>query len=284
MESDTPIPKAPPPDTLGRFREIVADPVNLLIERDPWAGFLRNGRLVLHNGNRVPIEGPGSYYGTFGHILIINRGVHEPLEEFCFQEMLRVMPEAPVMIELGAYWAHYSMWMMKARPRATTIMVEPEKENLEGGRANFAHNGYTGEFIEGFVGKDQWLPGPFMANRGLAHLDVLHVDIQGYEVELLEGSADLLARRAIDYLFVSTHSQGIHRHVAELLSAHGYRIEASSDFVETTSFDGLIFASSPDAKPIFRDLRPFSRPDIARRSGDDILRELGAVRAAIVGR
>jgi hypothetical protein len=31
--------------------------------------------------------------------------VHEPLEEYVFQEVLRTMPEAPMMLELGAYWA-----------------------------------------------------------------------------------------------------------------------------------------------------------------------------------
>lgn len=36
----------------------------------------------------VPINGPNEYCGNFSEILILNRGVHEPLEEFCFQEMI----------------------------------------------------------------------------------------------------------------------------------------------------------------------------------------------------
>jgi hypothetical protein len=40
---------------------------------------------------------------------VLNRGVHEPLEEFVFQEVLKRLPEACAMIELGAYWGHYSM-------------------------------------------------------------------------------------------------------------------------------------------------------------------------------
>ena len=68
-----------------RFREIIADPVNLLINRVPEAGFVdAEGMVVLHNGNRVPLHGPTSYYGNFSDILIINRGFHEPLEEYCF--------------------------------------------------------------------------------------------------------------------------------------------------------------------------------------------------------
>ena len=71
MQNDGPIPKAPPQHNLGRHREVVSDPTNLLIERDKWAGFVRDGTLVLHNGNRVPLEGRGSYYDTFGYILVI---------------------------------------------------------------------------------------------------------------------------------------------------------------------------------------------------------------------
>lgn len=88
---------------------VISDPLNLLIERVPMAGMVQGNEVYLHNGNRVPITGPGAYYGPFSQLLIINRGVHEPLEEFVFQELLKSMPEVPQMIELGAYWAHYSM-------------------------------------------------------------------------------------------------------------------------------------------------------------------------------
>jgi len=41
-----------------RFREIVSDPLNLLIDRVPQAGYIdQNGCVILHNGNRVPISG-----------------------------------------------------------------------------------------------------------------------------------------------------------------------------------------------------------------------------------
>ena len=94
--------KAAPEDFLGRFREIVSDPLNLLIERHPRAGMVEHGLVWLHNGNRVSLDG---YYGRFSEILVINRGVHEPLEEFVFQELMRILPAEPVMLELGAYWS-----------------------------------------------------------------------------------------------------------------------------------------------------------------------------------
>jgi hypothetical protein len=97
--------KAQADDLLGRFREVISDPLNLLIERVPMAGLVEQGEVYLHNGNRVPLSGEGAYYGAFSQLLIVNRGVHEPLEEFVFQQLLKSLGEAPVMLELGAYWA-----------------------------------------------------------------------------------------------------------------------------------------------------------------------------------
>jgi hypothetical protein len=148
--------KASAGDLLGRFREIVGDPLNILIARDPRAGMVEHGLVWLHNGNRVPIEGPHAYYGRFSDILIINRGVHEPLEEYVFQEVLRTVPDNPLMLELGSYWSHYSMWMKRQRPRARVFMIEPEAQNLDAGRSNFARNGYDGTFIQAFVGSGQF--------------------------------------------------------------------------------------------------------------------------------
>src|ERR1700756_3030309 len=45
-------------DFLGRFREVISDPLNLLIERVPMAGFVDGDQVYLHNGLRVPVAGP----------------------------------------------------------------------------------------------------------------------------------------------------------------------------------------------------------------------------------
>ena len=63
-------------DLMGRFREVVSDPLNLAIYRHPRAGFLDDNFVYLHNGLRVPVCGPDSYYEKFSDILVINRGVH----------------------------------------------------------------------------------------------------------------------------------------------------------------------------------------------------------------
>ena len=250
-------------DTPGRFREIVCDPLNLLIERHPRAGLIADGLVTLHNGNVVPTSGPQSYYGDFSQILIINRGVHEPVEEYVFQEVLRVLPEAPVMLELGAYWAHYSMWMKSRRPQAQVYMVEPEALNLQAGRGNFERNGYEGTFLQAMVGRGHFQVDEFIRTLDGGRLDLLHVDIQGFEAEMLEGAAHSLANGLVDYAFISTHSQDIHEQIIRGLEAFGMRVEVSSRFdYGTTSHDGFVFASRQAKAPVFSGFAPMGLTEI----------------------
>jgi hypothetical protein len=255
--------KAAAADFQGRFREIVSDPLNIAIRRSPNSGRVNGSYVHLHNGLRVPIEGPFSYYHEFSRILCINRGVHEPLEEFVFQEVLQCLPLRPRMVELGAYWGHYSMWLQKEFPHATVHLVEPDPNNLKAGIHNFEINGLTGDFIEAFVGKGHFEVDRFLMERRIPRLDILHSDIQGYEVEMLEGCSIALTKRLVDYVFVSTHSQSLHSDVLRALESVEYRIEVSADFEsETTSFDGFVLASSPSVKPVFSGFVPMGRVTI----------------------
>lgn len=272
------IPKAADDDFAGRFREIISDPTNLLIKRDPLAGHVSNGLVTLHNGLKAPISGPGAYYGDFSMILVYNRGVHEPLEEFLFQEVLKTLPNKAVMLELGAYWAHYSMWLKAARPTATVYLVEPESENLAAGKANLQRNNLEGEFIQDFVGDGHFAVDTFLKSRGISHLDILHADIQGFELQMLHGASEALSTQAVDYVFVSTHSDDLHDAVMSCLISHGYRIEASSDFTHaTTSFDGLVVASSPKMRELLPNFHPFSRSELGHLPPVSIVERLKRV-------
>lgn len=238
---------------IDRFREIVLDPLNLLIERVPQAGLRTvDGHVVLHNGNRVKHRGPLSYYDDFSDVLVLNRGVHEPLEEFCFQEFLRLnqTPE-PVMVELGAYWGHYSMWMKKKKLRVRTCLVDELAENLESAMYNFAQNGLSGEFRVERIASDARRLGQLLDIWGIDALDLLHSDIQGAEVDLLRDEADLLGSGRVGTIFLSTHSNPIHAECSEILESRGYRIEVSSDFdTHSTSYDGFILATNRKKPPL----------------------------------
>jgi hypothetical protein len=155
------------------------------------------------------------------------------------------------MLELGSHWAHYSMWMALARPEATLHLVEPDPARLAAGEMNFARNGYHGNFRRGFVGQGALAVDPLMEELGLERLTLRHSDIQGHELEMLDGARGVLAERRIDWLFVSTHSQRLHTGDADRLRWAGYQIEIESDYDNhTTSSDGFVMASAPHFKPV----------------------------------
>ncbi len=267
--------KAEAHDFLGRFREIVSDPINLLIERHPLAGTTKDSFVYLHNGNLVPMSGTRAYYSSFSDILVINRGVHEPLEEYIFQEMIKKLQPAPIMLELGAYWGHYSMWLKQKYPKASVYLIEPDEGNLQVGINNFRQNNYKGTFTKAFVGKDGFTVDNFLMKKKYQKIDVLHSDIQGYELEMLEGASKALDRQQIDYVFVSTHSQELHESVVEKIENFGYRVEVSSDFAfHSTSYDGLVFASNPLAHKIFKQDIFLGREELVRTKVTDVLSRL----------
>lgn len=271
-------PKAAAGDLAARFREIVADPLNLLIRRHPRAGLVERGMVTLHNGHRVPLAGEGSYYGAFSQILVINRGVHEPLEEYAFQLLLPHLPPAPSMIELGAYWGHYSMWLKQARPQADLCLVEPEPAHLAAGRANLARHGHAARFVEERVGQGGFALDAHLAATGAERITLVHADIQGAETEMLEGASGALAGGRVDYWFVSTHSQALHLEVRTRLEQAGYRIEVAADFDrETTSFDGFILAAHPERPKVWTGPPPLGRAALARAEPARVLARLRAL-------
>jgi hypothetical protein len=134
---------------------------------------------------------------------------------------------------------------------------------------------FKGEFIKAFAGTGKFEIDDFFRTRKIRKLDVLHCDIQGFEIEMLQGAPDVLTRRRVHYLFISTHSQEIHAEIVRQVGELGYRVEISSDFeVQTTSFDGFVFASSPDVKPVFEKVSILGREEITQRRPADILKSL----------
>jgi hypothetical protein len=265
--------KAEPLDFPGRWREIIADPLNLFIERVEDAGKVEGGLVTLHNGHRVPLEGPFAYYKSFSKVLVFNRGVHEPLEEFVFQEALRKLTRKPVMLELGALWAHYSMWLLQARPEGRAYMVEADPVGLEAGQRNFALHGYRGVFEQGFVKENGVTVDDFVLRHGIAHLDILHVDIQGFEVSMLKGARATFDSRKVDYAFISTHGNAHHKKVTDWLRTRGYRIDVSSGWANhTTSFDGFILAVRPDLPRFLPDMNFMGRQKINGSTAQELAR------------
>lgn len=230
-----------------RTQLVQASEDNLKIPRIANAGKIKSGLLIMHNGIRVD---PGSYYGEGNRrLLVVNRGVHEPQEEYVFQEVLKYIPKEATMLELGAYWSFYSMWFHKEVKHPHCFMVEPSQHNLKFGRNNFDINQMKGTFIHGYVGEtsDKNADGTpivcvdnLIKDYGIKHLNILHSDIQGFEVEMLRGARNSFEQEMIDYVFISTHSNQIHQECLSQVSEYGYKIIAEANLDESFSVDGLI--------------------------------------------
>ena len=236
----------------SRFIDILSDPSNSCIDRVPNAGEIINGHVVMHNG--LLIEWPWrdthdperakGYYGAFSEILRMNKGVHEPSEERMFATVLKKgISDGATMVELGSYWAFYSMWFYKAIKDAQIYCIEPVEEHLNMGISHCKLNDVQAKFTQG---KADVLHQVIQENN-IEYIDLLHADIQGGERELLKDISSLLMERKIKYLFVSTHGDECHYECIKHLEDHEYRIVASADCeTETFCFDGIIVACHQD--------------------------------------
>jgi hypothetical protein len=127
--------------------------------------------------------------------------------------------------------------------------VEPDPTNIEFGKANFRLNGLSADFLAGYAGSAP--PGEstplygvdeLMEKYGLPRLSILHADIQGAERAMLDSAARAFARNAIDYAFISTHSEELHGQCRDFLAGHGFVMIAEASPRESFSEDGIIAA------------------------------------------
>jgi FkbM family methyltransferase len=241
------------------------------IPKVPDAGKVRvdeqgNRVQIMHNGLLVAADG---YYGDFvTQIIERMKGHHEPQEEKVFHEVLKAVPAGSTMIELGCYWAYYSLWFQKAVKNARNFMIEPAKAALECGRKNFRLNGMRGDFTLARIGRTSstgWVASgaeaadaaaptvcvrDFVREKGIEKVTLLHSDIQGFEYDMLRGCGDLIAGRQIEFVFISTHRLKGHFQCLKHLTHSGYTIVAEHTPKESYSEDGLIVGTaSPSAVP-----------------------------------
>ena len=271
-------------NNIERFREIISDPLNLLIKRVPEAGYMNEKlELTLHNGNIVCNDRESSYYGAFSDILMINRGVHEPLEEFCFQELLKEHVNQKeknlIMLELGAYWGHYSMWFKSFFPNAKCFLVDSNIKNLNIGKKNFEINSLEANFINQSVLSNDFTIDDFFKNNMIEKIFLLHSDIQGLELEMLQNSKLSLKDKLIDYLMISTHSGKLHMDCIDEIKKHNYEIDIVSepDF-HSTAQDGFILARKKNCRPIRFDTNLMGRVEIANSSPENLIDYLSKIK------
>ena len=235
----------------GRISSVLESADNAFIPRVPAAGQIVRGKQIMHNGLKIYL---GSYYGPeYATLLRANKGVHEPQEERVFMEVLKTLPVNSTMIEMGAFWSFYSLWLQKEIKNAVNYMIEPDAFNLGQGKRNFRLNKMKGVFIQAFVGKEFGNTNGavtvsvdyLVARYAIDFIHVLHSDIQGFEYEMLVGAEKAFLEKKIGYVFISSHSNELHYNCISFLEKKNYTIIASADMDESYSEDGLIVARAP---------------------------------------
>jgi hypothetical protein len=233
-----------------RIKDVLSCPDNSKIPRCELAGKIEHGTQIMHNG--IPIT-LGGYYGPqVTQMLFKNKGVHEPQEEYAFGVVLKEMKKGATMIELGCYWAFYSLWFLKSVENSKAYLVEPDKFNLNYGKNNFRINKVKGDFTNAFIG-DMPSTGdvPYIKvsdlilKKKLDFVDIVHSDIQGFELNMLHDLTQVIKQQRVGYFFISTHSQEIHYNCINFLKENNYLIVCESDMEKSFSVDGLIVAKSP---------------------------------------
>lgn len=206
---------------------------------------------LMHNGVKILAN---SYYDVkwLTDVIFALKGHHEPQEEKCFYEILKFMPDNATMIELGSYWAYYSLWFASEVRGAKNYLIEPDPHRLKIGEKNFQLNNKTGTFRRGYVGSvidrdpdlcgaDQISIDDFIDSEGIEHVNIIHADIQGSEYDMLNSVVQHL--KDIDYFFISTHGdKNIHLPCLRFFKTHGYAVLAEHNQAESCSGDGLIVA------------------------------------------
>lgn len=217
----------------------------------------------------------GGYYGEWmAEIIRRLRGHHEPEEERIFHEVLKRIGPGATMIELGCYWAWYSLWFGHEVEDAKLIMIEPDPAHVAVARRNLAHNGLTGSVLEAAAGPtgsaeifieselrtrrvDTISVADLVRTHDVRFLDMLHLDIQGQEHSVLRSIADLVNANRMRFVFVSTHHHTIsgdpptHQKCPNELRSLGAHVVTEHSVSESFSGDGLIVASF---QPCDRDL------------------------------
>lgn len=184
----------------------------------------------------------------------------------------------PIMIEIGCWWAFWSLCFRKKYPEGKNILIELGKRHISIGINNFRLNNFSethywgGFFLDNsntysnvksnydfeklpneyfddsLIGK---MTGPEIhfidvySIEKLDKIDLLHMDIQGSEYPLLKDlfeNYSYILKEKIDNIVVATHSNEIHDNLKKIFNQCDFTIDREMSF-GTVGGDGMIFVS-----------------------------------------
>lgn len=251
---------------------------------------------IMHEGTKVKL---GGYHGEWmAKIIKELDGHHEPQEEKVFHEILKRLKSGAIMMEMGSFWAYYSLWFARAIKDSVNICCEPDPTNLKIGKDNAGLNNQDLKFVQSAVGQedssritiqldsDQTKSAEvevrtvdsLMKEYKIDHLDMLHIDVQGFEMDALKSAIRAIENKKIRFVVVSTHhyffsgNPNTHNECLSFLRDNGANIISSHTVAESFSGDGLIAASFDPIDKDFKVETSISHTDnsLFRSNEDDV--------------
>ncbi len=222
---------------------------------------------VMFDGTLVAM---GGYHGDWmANIITKLNGHHEPQEEKVFHEVMKRVRPNTWMVELGSFWAFYSILFNKNVDKGQNVCCEPDPQNMEIGKKNASLNNVELNFVDSAVGTEDGLlvdvvmdSDPTLNRKvpvrtvdsivkeyGIKQLEILHMDVQGFELEGLHGASESIKSGKVRFVFISTHhylisqNPNIHAECLKFVKDHGGNIITAHTIAESYSGDGLIVAS-----------------------------------------
>jgi FkbM family methyltransferase len=174
------------------------------------------------------------------------------------REDLRALSK-PVVVDGGANCGAFALWVLSVQPEATVISFEPGGAfaNLERNRelyvkengdhwqvdsaalSSTSGEGYFSEFADSSMGhivadeSGTQEAAAKISFRTIDELglnpDVLKIDVEGHEVEVLNGSRRALATAKL--VVVEYHSRELREQCMEILAGHGFSIQEERELL-----------------------------------------------------
>jgi len=156
------------------------------------------------------------------------------------------------MVELGSNWCYYSLLFKHiiGKEKTLNIMVEPVEDSLQLGKDHFTLNSCEGifykkgitntmEYYDKIIKLDFITLDEILKQNSLTHLDILHSDVDGNEIELIEKNIDFFKEGKAKNVFILTHGDNCSSKCKEFFNQFPYSLIA--EFPHGTQCgDGLL--------------------------------------------
>jgi FkbM family methyltransferase len=265
-------PKPIAPEHFQQAQAILTHPLMKTFKLHEKAGLIEDGVFYLWDGTRCRADWVGE--DLIEYIMMV-RGMNDPLETRAYLDILAKLVDEPIIVlEAGAGGGQFSLHALRYHPNARAVLVEAHPRHYmvtcdhmrlnnvtdrseviyaavaaeEGKLIRFRSDAGYGSFVD--PAGDIWVPtvsvASLMRDLEISYLDILHMDVQGAEIDVLQGAKQWLAKFRIGYLFIGTHTEQLHEECKQILNTHGYVLVIDvSPANSAIGNDGFILARSP---------------------------------------